>query len=66
MNKKENLCKEICEPRGQEDGSEVGGSWTHLLMYPTGTSSWSSKEQSEQPTESQLIWNLEDKVAENT
>ena len=44
-----------------EDGSEVGGSWTHLLLHPTGTPSQSSKEQSEQPTEFQLIWSLKAK-----
>ena len=30
---------------GLENGSEVGGSWTHLLEHPTGTPSWSSEEQ---------------------
>ena len=27
----------------EEDGGEVGGSWTHLLMHQTGTASWSSE-----------------------
>ena len=33
----------------------------HLLVDQTGTPTWSSEEQSEQPTESQLIWPLETK-----
>ena len=48
-----------------KDGSEVGETWTHLLMHPTGTPSQSSEEQSEQPMESQLIWSLEPKIAED-
>ena len=44
-----------------EDGGEVGGDWIHLLMHPTGTTSQFSEEQSEQPTESQLIWSLDAK-----
>ena len=47
--------------QGEEDGGEVGGSWTHLLLHPTGIPSRSSEEQSEQPMESQLIWSLEAK-----
>ena len=43
---------------GAEDGGEVGGSWAHLLLHLSGTPSHSSEEQSEQPMESQLIWNL--------
>ena len=38
-----------------EDGGEVGGSWTHLLVHPTVIPTQSSEEKSEQPTESQLI-----------
>ena len=41
-----------------EDGSEVGGSGAQFSLFPAGTPSQSSEEQSEQPTESQLIWSL--------
>ena len=44
-----------------EDGGEVGGSLTYLLMHPTGTPSQFFKEQSEQTRQSQLIWSLEAK-----
>ena len=44
-----------------QDGSEVGGSWTHWLVHPTGTPTQSSEEQSEQPMESQFIRYLEAK-----
>ena len=49
------------EKRFREDGSKVGGSWTHLLTHPTATPRQSSEEQSERPMESQLIWSLEAK-----
>ena len=41
-----------------EDGGEVCGSLTHLLVHPTGISSWSSEEQSGQQTKSQFTWSL--------
>ena len=44
-----------------EDGREEGGSKAQFSLCPTGTPSWSSEEQSEQPMESQLIWSLEAK-----
>ena len=38
-----------------EDGSEVGGSQTHLFKHPAGTPAPSSEEQTEETTEPQLI-----------
>ena len=45
--------------RELEDGGKVDGSKTHWLVHPIGMPSWSFEEQSEQQTESQLIWSLE-------
>ena len=55
------LISKIQYRRGLEDGSKVGGSGTLLFLHPTGTPSQSSEEQSEQPTEFQLIQSLEAK-----
>ena len=48
-----------------KDGGEVGGSGVHFPLSTSGTPSWSSEEQSEQPTESQHIWKLEAKTVKD-
>ena len=58
----DNNVETYCLLRNFENGGEVGGSWTHLLVHPTGPPSQSSEEEhSEQPMEFQLIWSLEAK-----
>ena len=47
--------------RRLEDGGQVGGSWTHLLVPPARIFGWSSDKRPEQSTESQMIWIFEAK-----
>ena len=60
-----NWASNILITAGLEHGGKVGGSWTHLLVHPTGTPSWFSVEQSKQPMGSQLIWSLEAEIVED-
>ena len=50
----------------REDGSEISGNGVHFPLQVGGTPSQSSEEQSEQPTESQLICSLVAKKLQRT